>query len=231
MQISNELLEEIKMPSSYFQVLMQKLRYEDWSAGIRMGIEVLVVAIGVVSVSVFVPWAKLLEIRIPGTRQVIITEISNEMRATPEIETLSKKEDETQSFPDENTTKASPAIVIAKATSVPPVKTEITPPKLQAPIRQGYLYRGSIKVTNLDATIPKFIEKITELGGRKAGAVDLGWKKGSTGYFHLTMPEAKEQAFLGFSKDYGSLVLVKEKHDRVMSEGIIRIIFIIEEKK
>ncbi|HRO66015.1 MAG TPA: hypothetical protein PL182_00470 [Pseudobdellovibrionaceae bacterium] len=119
-----------------------------------------------------------------------------------------------------------------------PASPAPTPPTTAKPIAaeafkkpgEGALYRGVLRVTNLDATGPKIVEKIEELGGRKAGQVELGWKKTATSsYFHFTMPQAKYDDLIHFLADYGEPRIQKEKHPRVMPEGIVRLIIEVEE--
>jgi hypothetical protein len=94
----------------------------------------------------------------------------------------------------------------------------------------GFLYRGQFEVTNLGATGAKITEKIGGLGGRKAGAVELGWKKTPTSmYYHFTIPEGKYQELVTFLQTFGNIKMTKEKHPRVMPEGIIRVIFTVDE--
>ncbi|MEI7973490.1 MAG: hypothetical protein WCH11_03900 [Bdellovibrio sp.] len=99
-----------------------------------------------------------------------------------------------------------------------------------AVVKAGFLYRGTISVTNVTAATPKFVEKIGELGGRKAGEVPLGWRKGSGSYFHLTIPESRYESLVNFLREYGDLKIQREKHERVMPEGILRLIIQVEEK-
>lgn len=96
----------------------------------------------------------------------------------------------------------------------------------------GYLYRGQIAVTNLDAVGPKIKEKIMELGGRKAGEVELGWQKTpGSAYFHFTIPEAKYTELQTFLSDYGKAKINRDKHPRLMPDGIIRLIITVDEAK
>lgn len=96
----------------------------------------------------------------------------------------------------------------------------------------GYLYRGQIAVTNVEAIGPKVKEKILELGGRKAGEVELGWQKTpESAYFHFTIPEAKYEELQAFLSGYGTARISKEKHPRVMPDGIIRLIITVDEAK
>lgn len=96
----------------------------------------------------------------------------------------------------------------------------------------GFLYRGQLAVTNLEAVGPKIAEKITALGGRKAGEVELGWQKSEgSAYFHFTIPEAKYGELKEFLAGYGTPRLNLEKHPRVMPDGIVRLIITVDEAK
>jgi hypothetical protein len=107
--------------------------------------------------------------------------------------------------------------------------TEATP---AAKPTGGFLYRGQLEVTNLEAVGPKIAEKITEIGGRKAGEVELGWQKTQgSAYFHFTIPEAKYDELKEFLSGYGRPRLNLEKHPRVMPDGIIRLIITVDEAK
>ncbi len=120
---------------------------------------------------------------------------------------------------------AKPATAVA-AVSTPESTTENSENKKS----MGFLYRGTIKITNAKAINSKLVEGLNALGGRKAGNVELGWAKGSSFYFHFTIPESKYQDLLSIFKDYGTLHISKEKHDRVMPDGIIRLIIDVEEE-
>ena len=256
-QVDPSVLERAKAPTTYFQLVHQKMRVEDWSPGIKMGLEVLFVALMIISVSILIPWHKLMEINWSISRDVILAEVEKKQaRPSESGSEESNASDGAEVFPDEAVGKVNPvqakpnpvqivtvAPVVPPAPAEPqtsaakpvnPVQVRETKPSAATPDHKGVagaLYRGSITVTNVAATTSKFVEKIQELGGRKAGEVELGWKKGDSSYFHMTIPESKYPAFLEFAKDYGSFRANKEKHERVMPEGIIRIIFTIDEKK
>jgi hypothetical protein len=113
------------------------------------------------------------------------------------------------------------------AATVAAVDAETAPAKRPG---EGSLFRGVISVANLPATGPKIQERILELGGRKAGEVELGWKKTPTSaYFHFTMPEAKYEDLQKSLLEFGKPRVQKEKHPRVMPDGIIRLILTVEE--
>lgn len=95
----------------------------------------------------------------------------------------------------------------------------------------GFLFRGDLPITNLAAVGGKIKEKIENLGGRKAGEVELGWQKAKDrSYFHFTMPAAKYAELDQFLRGYGKLKIAKEKHPRIMPDGIVRIILEVSEK-
>lgn len=102
---------------------------------------------------------------------------------------------------------------------------------LSTPASQGgYLYRGFMRITGTEMNGPKINEKIMQLGGRKAGEVDLGWRKTPTVlYYHFTIPESKVAELEALFNSYGKIKLAKEKHPRVMPEGIARYIIEVEE--
>jgi hypothetical protein len=75
---------------------------------------------------------------------------------------------------------------------------------------------------------PKIAEQIRELGGEKAGEVELGWKRGTGRYYHFAMPETNEKQLLEKLQAYGPVRISKDPHPRVMPEGQVRFILWIE---
>jgi hypothetical protein len=130
----------------------------------------------------------------------------------------------------ENIQQAPPTTLPA-APPPPPAPEKAKPTAGTAEKKMGVLYRGTISVTNIQAVTPKLVEKVQELGGRKAGQVELGWFKGDSSYFHFTMPESRYEELQEFFKEYGKLTIQQEAHERVMPEGIRRIIITVYEKK
>lgn len=97
------------------------------------------------------------------------------------------------------------------------------------PAATGWLNKGRLTLTNVVAVTPKIVETVNSLGGRKAGQVPLGWAKGKGSYFHFTIPEAKYEELLSALKNFGTLKISRDPHDRVMPEGIVRVIIDVEE--
>lgn len=147
----------------------------------------------------------------PPVKQVVIPQIEIPKPQTPEPVT--------------------PPSNLQKAAAVAEVAAKKGPePESHPKVTEGFLYRGRLKVTNLPVIGPKIRDKILELGGRKAGEVDLGWQKTPTSvYFHFTIPDAKYEDLKAFLDEYGQAAMAKEKHSRVMPDGIIRLILTVEE--
>jgi hypothetical protein len=261
-EISNELLDKVTVSSSYIQTLMDKVHFDDWSPALKMGIEGTIVALGITTFAILIPWHKVIDLKF-GSREVVLTEVEKAAvtSVVAESDTPSK---EAETFPDEGTPTSSSTTTTLKAVAAatpqpvaqpvtkvaaseniqqaPPTTLPAAPPPPPAPEKakptagtaekkMGVLYRGTISVTNIQAVTPKLVEKVQELGGRKAGQVELGWFKGDSSYFHFTMPESRYEELQEFFKEYGKLTIQQEAHERVMPEGIRRIIITVYEKK
>lgn len=120
-----------------------------------------------------------------------------------------------------------------KATNVAVAKPANIVDEAPAPVKgkkQGGVFRGVLNVTDLTEVNPKIIEKMIALGAKKAGEVELGWKKSDkTTYYHFTLPENNLDLVKEYLSNFGSLKLQFENHPRMMPAGIKR--FIIEVKE
>lgn len=94
--------------------------------------------------------------------------------------------------------------------------------------QNGFLYRTTFKVQNLETSTAELVAKVEALGGKKAGEVPLGWKRSNGSYFHFSMPEANYPQLSEFLRKFGAPSIVKEKNPRVMPEGSIRMILEVE---
>ena len=94
------------------------------------------------------------------------------------------------------------------------------------------VWLGTLKVDNLDdATADEITQFISTMDGRKAGKVELGWKKDEGRYYHFVLPEKNYDGLVNFLKEKGFLEIKKEAHPRVIKEGFMRIILTIEEEQ
>lgn len=255
--VSQPIISQINMPSSYLSVLMQKSNFDKWPQGLKWGLEALVVVVAIVILLTVTPWQKVMQIGAnSGSKEVVLAEVSKNGSA-PVVEEKPEFVDEGVKEPTaKETTKPvatvaktpeksaetptkTPTTVVAKedskvAATTPVVTTTstITGDATAASGGGGFLYRGEIAVTNIEVIGPKISEKIQELGGRKAGSVELGWKKTPASmYYHFTIPEAKYQDLITFLSTYGKPKIGKEKHPRVMPDGIVRMIITVDEAK
>lgn len=96
---------------------------------------------------------------------------------------------------------------------------------------KGFVYRAFMTLGSLDDIGPKIVENIKELGGEKAGEVELGWKRGTGRYFHFALPEDNEERLLEKLRAYGPVRISKDPHPRVMPTGQIRVILWVESAK
>ena len=94
---------------------------------------------------------------------------------------------------------------------------------------KGFVFRAFMTLHDLDVTGPKVTELIRELGGKKAGEVELGWKRGnSVRYYHFAIPEENQEKLMEQLQSYGPVRISKDPHSRVMPEGQVRFILWIE---
>lgn len=127
---------------------------------------------------------------------------------------------------DKNSVVKAPTVVQVEENLKDPTKVE-TP---AAAADTGYVYRGTVRIASIEVNGEKITEYIKSIGGRKAGDVELGWKKGpKTLYYHFTVPESKYEELKTFMERFGRTKLSKDKHPRKMPQGIIRLIVEVEE--
>ncbi len=94
---------------------------------------------------------------------------------------------------------------------------------------RGFVYRGTMKIDQLDERTPIIAQKIRDLDGVKAGEVELGWRKDNKGsYYHFSIPELNYDKLLEDLTAFGPVRFSKDSHPRVMPAGQIRIILWVE---
>lgn len=253
--VSQAVIDRVQEPETYLSILLQKLKFDHWPISVKWSIEAMVVVAGIVILLVLIPWDKALRIDLSTSNQdLILAEVRKPNKVDPEPAIAIAKNPEVPEFVDEppkepaaKTPEPKKKVVVAakppaedaldstdESTAEPTtVKVEkpATPAEEITKSSSGSLFRGILKVTNAAAVTPKISEKIRELGGRKAGDVDLGWQKTETSfYYHFTIPEAKYEELKTFLAEYATLDIRKEPHPRVMPDGIIRLILQVEEK-
>ena len=108
--------------------------------------------------------------------------------------------------------------------------TNIVATKENKAVKKGGLYRGTVEVTDLDQVSEHFTDKIVNLGGKKAGEVQLGWRKNDqTSYYHFLISTTNVEDIKAFLGKFGQLNFKFEDHPRQVPDGMVRII--VELKK
>lgn len=238
-RVSGPVLEKIEEPETYLSVLLKKTNYDRWPLTIKWGIEAAVVLTVFLVVLTVIPWDQALRFGLSSRgREVILAEVTrpkDEVNDLQSTDTPIPYEDEPSEAPVAKAeSPAPPSVPSTPPQTTPTSQTAVVPVvnERQAKPGEGALFRGTLAVTNLSAAGPKIKDKIVELGGRKAGEVELGWRKTpGSAYYHFTLPEAKYEELLQTLGDHGTPRIAKEKHPRVMPSGTIRLIITIDESK
>ncbi len=152
---------------------------------------------------------------------------STETTTTPVAEVKEQKKPE--ATPSDNASKPTTvAAAAADANASKPQEAEASEAQEKPATKEfrGWLYRAVIQVSNIETSTEKIKNRIEELGGRKAGEVPLGWQKGTGSYFHFTIPEKNYAELQKMLEEYqgANIGIRKDKHPRVMPDGIIRFI-------
>lgn len=144
---------------------------------------------------------------------------------------------------DKNAAKKDKSTVVANAADEKPmsmdasgsVNTEVLTEKTQSILDQrkvgnlkGFVYRSFLKIRDVDGATPKIVDAIKQLGGTKAGEVELGWRRGNKSYMHFSLPEINYDAAVKSLQTFGVVRIYREPHRRVMPEGQVRFILWVE---
>jgi hypothetical protein len=239
-KISTLLIEEIKTEKSYFQQIKNSLSFSQWPPIVKWTIEAFMIIFVVVLMTVLTPWGRVKEFIFRESQTELILAEVTKKNNTEAIIAAEIKDGELKKsgepFEDEETPQA---VVVSNPSvlPIPPVKiTKATPVKKSAAVeetkKQGFVYRGTATIVNAQAGAIKLKSKIVEFGGRKAGEVELGWRRNQGDYyFHFTIPESRYEELQDYAKTLGGLKISQDPHPRVMPSGIIRIILTAEESQ
>ncbi|MFN3696683.1 MAG: hypothetical protein ACK4VO_04510 [Pseudobdellovibrio sp.] len=98
--------------------------------------------------------------------------------------------------------------------------------KAEAKVING-VYKGEMTAQDWEIVSKLIKDKIVEIGGTKAGEVELGWiKNKKTSYYHFVFPADKFDTLITQFKKYGNLNYRFEPHPRKLPDGQKR--FILE---
>lgn len=249
--ISVRAIQQISIPTSYTEIISEQLKIDQWPESIRWMSEALGVVIIVAVFAILMPWSQLMnQLFYASNKEVVLTEVKKIKEIELEgaqIAHVPAQQDKPL-YSDEGVTKAAVAVSPTPVTSPTPQEVKvvqiakpsptITPvavaaaagvSEATAAVKTGFLFRGSLETSNLSVVSSRIRDQIEQFGGRKAGEVELGWKRGNSSYFHFTVPESKYEELTQFLKSYGDFKIQKEKHERIMPDGIVRVIILVEE--
>lgn len=253
--ITEQLNEYLLNKESYLENILKKIQFNDWPVGVKAGLETLLVVCVLVLVLIGTPWDKIAKKNFISSSPILITELSRTNNSEQAVASANLKEvPSEQLYKDEvpgeilkekkihiEPDSKKPIDISGKQntqTGQSPVKPEVitkSESELSAQtenkISGGFLYRGQLSVANLKMTRLKLNAEIGIMGGRKAGEVELGWSKTQKqAYYHFTIPETKYDELITFLSGFGKPQLKKERHPRIMPDGIVRIIIVVDEK-
>lgn len=236
-----------KSLSEYFFIIF---KWSKWPEIVRWTAEAILISAAVVGLIVIVPWANIRDmVDIKKSAAIRFEEEQNRL-ANIQVEEIEKSIEgpaqSTTSAPAAKPAKtkeapttapaavvktpanlSSPTTTVAKTPE--PTKAEPAKPVQAKPAIQGLLYRMMMKVPNIGEKASDLRRKIKDMGGLKAGKVEMGWRKPNGNYYHFSFPESRYQNLLSVLGEYGPVRVYKNPHERVMPEGQIRIILWIED--
>lgn len=235
-------LENIRLQS---EVVADRIRYRNWPDLLKWSSEAVVISVFVAGLAMVIPWGRMREtFKSPPHNEVVLADVETkpEVAAT----TVETKPVAVAPAPIVAPTPVPPvAPTPAPVAVAPPVKTEPVPapeppkPRLVEkqigtnasikPASKGMLYRILMNKSDIETLAPELRDKIVALGGKKAGEVEIGWRQPGQNYFHFSMPEANYEQLLSILATMGTARVYKSPHERVMPEGIMRIILTIKD--
>lgn len=244
-EINDKLLAEISGTVSIVEKVRGTIVPRNWPVPVKWGVEAFIVSAIVAAASLALFWTNI-ETLLPQKHEMVLARDKihkdNDTNAAITDQTEIAEVHKTLAKEKPTETEEIPPVVVAMAVKEPePVKevvkaetkTEVAtavPVKSAAvaPKVKGYVYKQFMNLKNLEALEPEITAKIVELGGEKAGEVELGWKKPNGRYYHFVLPADNRKPLVEFLKTFGPLTEVKDPHVRVMPEGEERYILWIE---
>jgi hypothetical protein len=229
--------------------------WRQWPAPVQWCAEAMVAAVVVGVLVIVVPWNQLglfqpmsSEIKLAQEKPIVVDDKTPLPKETaPVVATTTSPVAPAVLPPPPTETKvvaAAPAknkpgkiaAVVAQQTSAPVSDPKSGDQPLTAKnkpgIPQGLLFGFDMEVVDAQSIAMDVKAKIEDLGGKKAGQVELGWPRPNPkgNYYHFTMPEIHYQDLVTALNGYAPLKISKNPHDRVMPPGQIRVILFIKDK-
>lgn len=233
-RLSDELIESLSRVRLVSEVVGEKVAYRNWPDLLKWSTEATIISVCVAGLAMVVPWQTIRTIfEKPPSDQVVLANVDKkisekDVKVPPAPPAPEEKEEATvppQTAAPSPTPTAAPVKVIVAQTQ--PEK----PRPGQRPQPKGLLYRIMMNHPNIKEEAPALRDKILQMGGKKAGQVEIGWRKSNGNYFHFSLPEKEYQNLITTLGAYGPVRIYKSPHERVMPAGQIRIILWIEDAR
>jgi hypothetical protein len=250
-----EIIEQIIVPNSLSYKLLKILKFEEWPDSYRWALEAVLAGIVIFMIAVVVPWHRLISMTWNQSTQIVLSEYnktaetmtaekdisppSTQVEVKNNVAVIQDNSENESPAPSNSQSADTPIAAVNVAPKVeqaaePKSETDklITPTTISRPkALQGFLFRGTATIPSIGNINSQLVAKLTEMGAQKAGQVDIGRLKGTTSYYHFSIAERELEEVKKLFFQYGSLDLRKEKHDRVMPEGTVRIIIEVSEEQ
>jgi hypothetical protein len=234
------MIDYLKAEHHFWIDSIKRLGWSSWPATLKWAVELSLVTVGLILTVHYFPWLGLART------------VQNMRPQAPVVVAASTPVPEPEVTPVVTAATAIPGLVtVAQATAAPQVvaanpkpvsesskdeeensQTAGVVPNEAEQKMAGFVWRGSLKVEELNDDLAQRVTKvITDLGGTKAGQVELGYHQGQQRYYHFILPEENYEKFLSVLNEEGIVQLTKERHPRVIRSGHMRIIMTVEESK
>ncbi len=239
-KVSFSLVQDVNERITYFGQIQKMMSYENWPPFVKWTLEAVLVISVVITVSLIAPWGQFKDFVMRSkTSDLILAEIpkTETNNSGGSLNTIEQDEKGHFADEDEKETPVPPVAAVPVTEKPAPAPKKPTPTaavinKVEEPKKVGFVFRGTLSIVNVEAGTTKLKDKIVELGGRKAGEVELGWRRNEGDYyFHFTIPESKLETLQEYFKTLGAIKLSKDPHPRIMPDGILRMIITTEESK
>lgn len=245
-KVSLPLIEAISTQPKPTEKLISKFSFSQLPQPVKWGLEAVVVA---VAIALFVTQVPELFKGQESSLVVRKIETNNDIEVEQKEEAIDVEQPQLAQQPVAKEEVVAKNEVAKQKESIPPSSNTVTQvaivsasPSTQAPNsaeqvvakpakRQGYVYRLVMFVDNVDDVTPQIVQLLETNGGKKAGEVELGWRRKGGSYFHFTIPKQSYAVVTEGLKQYSDFNIVKSDHPRVMPEGVERFILWVEERK
>lgn len=256
-QLSEPTIQELENIRLQSEVVADRIRYRNWPDLLKWSSEAVVISVFVAGLAMVIPWGRIREtFKSPPHNEVILADVETkpEVAAATVEPAAGPVKVETKPAETKPVAVAPPVVVAPKVAApppvavAPPVRVEAPqpvpapePPKPRLvekqigtnasikPAAKGMLYRILMNKSDIETLAPELRDKIVALGGKKAGEVEIGWRQPGQNYFHFSMPEANYDQLLSILSAMGTSRVYKSPHERVMPEGMMRIILTIKD--